>query len=150
MIPEEYTTEYLIMHEDEIDWDELSKNTNRSFSLVEVRLFRKRIDWGKYLVRPEHINSITTDILEVASKYFTKSTYTILSLSRGLPEEFVLKHREMFNIGNYILNNKPSEEFLLETIDEWKDNSTVRTAIPLKIDLSQEEYENIRLLYEVE
>lgn len=147
---EEYTTEYLIMHEDELDWDELSKNPNRSFSLVEIRLFRKRIDWGRYLVRPEHINSITSDMLELASKYFNKSTYTILSLARGIPEDFVLKHRTDFNIGNYILNNKPSEEFLLATIDEWKDNDTVRTAIPIKIDLSQEEYKNIKLLYEVE
>lgn len=57
------STEYLIMHEDEINWNELSKNPNRPLSLVEARLFRKNIDWKKYIIT--HAGTLTNDFLEV-------------------------------------------------------------------------------------
>ena len=145
----DYTTEYLIMHENEIDWEELSKNPDRSFSLIEVRLFRKRINWLTYL--PRHRDTLTTEILEMASKYFTDSVYKWLSYMNIPTEEFILRHKEKFDIPAVIHNRyNLSEEFLLEMIDYWKDNDTIKTSIPLKYDLTLPEYKSLRLLFEVE
>lgn len=144
----DYSTEYLIMHENEIDWEELSKDPNRSFSLIEVRLFRKRINWLTYL--PRHRDTLTTEILEVASKYFNNSVYKWLSYMNIPTEEFIVRHKDEFDIPAVIHNRyNLSEEFLLEMIDYWKDNDTIRTSIPLKYDLTKPEYKSIRLLFEI-
>ena len=145
---EDYSTEYLIMHEDEIDWDKLSKNPNRIFSLAEARLFRRKINWLQYLII--HSNSITPNILEVASKYFTPEVYKYLTYAGIANEEFVLNHRENFDILQYIISNLPSEDFLLAVLDCWKDDEFVKKTLAKRLDLSKAEYKNIRLLYEIE
>ena len=45
----------------------------RDFSLAEIRMFRKRIKWEKYLI--SHSNTLSENKLEVASKHFTKEIY---------------------------------------------------------------------------
>lgn len=42
------STEELIKFEDVLDWRDLS--IVRTFSFVEIRLFRKRIDWTHYIL----------------------------------------------------------------------------------------------------
>ena len=86
-------TEYLILHEDEIDWKSLSNDKNRSFSLSEIRMFRKRIDWIDYL----KTHNLSHDELEVASKHFTKSVYEFIALNNLADQDFIVKHKTDFD-----------------------------------------------------
>lgn len=141
------TTEYLILHEDELDWDELSKK--RQFSLVEIRLFRKRINWTKYLYK--YCSVMSSEMLEIASKYFNLTHYMILGINGNCSEEFVLNHLNDFTedgVNEYILSAAPSEEFLLKTVEYWKDKEDISKEIQKYID--SENYPSVSLLFEIE
>lgn len=118
MLIEELTTEYLILHEDEADWDAISKCKERDFSLPEIRMFRKKINWPAYLI--SHKDVLSTTKLEVASKHFTSEVYDIIiGLNIGAPE-FLLAHAEKLNYRLLIQTGKPSPELLIETVQYWK------------------------------
>lgn len=112
-----FTTEYLIMNESSIDWEKLSADKSRSFSLSEIRMFRKRIDWLVYLAN----HQLNQNELEVASKYFTPAVYNLLAILGVDDEKFILNHRHDFNWELLISNSYLSEDVLNKCIDEWKD-----------------------------
>lgn len=112
------TTDYLIMHENEVDWDKLSSDKDDGFSLVEVRLFRKRINWRKYITN--HPTQFNTDILEIGSKYFTKEIYDLLAGFGIATDGFIRNHPERFDFRLVIENCNISDETLMETNDYWE------------------------------
>ena len=143
-----YTTEYLIMHEDEIDWKSLSGDASRSFSLVEIRLFRSKIHWNAYLLM--HGMTMSLDMLETASKYFTSKEYALIAYLNLGSEEFVLNHLDSFFVPLYLEKNLPSERFLLETYNLWEDVSSTREKLKNEIysENLENEYSDILLLLE--
>lgn len=143
---EQLTTEYLILHENDVDWDALSSYPDRDFSLVEIRLFRKNINWEKYLI--SHSNILSDTKLEIASKYFTERIYTLLSSFNIATEDFIVRHADKFNFKSVILNCKMSQDALLETMDHWKDLPDIQNTFKESkyIDISQPEYSDIKLV----
>ena len=94
-----YSTEYLIIHENDINWDELSSDKDDMFSLVEIRLFRSKINWKKYLQTHSRSCPFTTQMLEVASKYFTPEIYDLLAAFDIPQEDFIENHLDDFTPG---------------------------------------------------
>ena len=84
------STEELIKFEDVLDWRDLS--IVRTFSFVEIRLFRKKIDWTHYIVR----NDMSEENMELASKYFTSQTYYYIARLNKATKSFILNHIENF------------------------------------------------------
>lgn len=90
-----YSTEYLILHENEMDWEKLSADASDYFSLIEARLFRKHINWKEYI--KTHSNILSEPFLEIASKYFTDAEYFELIVYGVCNyENFVIKHAKEF------------------------------------------------------
>lgn len=110
-------TEYMIMHEGDIDWEKLSKDSSRSLSLAEIRMFRKRINWCEYI----KTHDMSPDGLEIASKHFRQEEYNLIALLNYGLDDFILNHREKFDwlvlFGSHYL--KPST--IMACIDCWKD-----------------------------
>jgi hypothetical protein len=141
-----YNTEYLIMHEDDVDWNEISEDPEQYLSLVETRLFRKRINWKVYL--PLHQSSITHSILECASKYFNPEIYEILAGFDIVDDEFILNHREKFDYKLLIENAHVGADVLLETSNLWKDIPDIEKSFQnaKHIDINSDKYEQVKLI----
>lgn len=141
-----YNLEYLIQHENEINWDEISKDKEQFLSLVETRLFRKRINWKVYLLL--HQNWIDDKILECASKYFTKEIYTIISAIDIAGDKFILAHRKDVDFKLLIENSHVSEDTLLATMEIWKEIPDIKKSFANAkyIDIESEDYSKIKLI----
>lgn len=150
MNPEDYTTEYLILNENSINWEVMSGLPSRPLSLVEIRLFRKHINWYRYITT--HGSTMSPQMIETASKYFTPQVYTLLNYVDMVSEEFVINHMDKFNIPVYIISKMPSEEFILKTMDKWHFDDVIVKI--LKERLLEEKYKNnyptLKLMFEVE
>ena len=113
-----YTTEYLIIHEEEIDWDELSAYSEKVFTLTEIRLFRRKINWLLYLMH--HKDCFAREIeIEMASKYFSKPSWFLLLTKYTVSEEFLEKHKDEINWRNVLAHQPVSETFLMEHCNYW-------------------------------
>lgn len=143
---DEYTTEYLILHESEIDWDSLSADKNRSFSIPEIRIFRKRINWLKYITT----HNMNHNELEIASKYFSSSIYDVIALLDIADEEFIKNHRNNFNWEVLLSSATLSANLLNECFSSWKNISKDKLerafSINNKINIHDGTYDDI-LLY---
>jgi len=113
---DKFTTEFLIVNEEKIDWEALSRFAGRSFSLPEIRMFRKKINWTLYLLSHDMENDIE---IELASKYFTEQAFSILS-QEILSENIIRKFADKLNWESLMSRTNSSEEFLFEFIDYWK------------------------------
>jgi hypothetical protein len=117
-----FTTEFLIINEEKIDWDALSRFSGRSLSLPEIRMFRKRINWSMYLLS----HTIEKDIeIDLAAKYFNYITFTLLSSQDNLSKYIISKYAVDLNWYGIIRNYKYDEDFLFEHIDYWKHFSII-------------------------
>lgn len=147
-----YSTEYLIMHEDSINWEELSSNKDDFFSLVEIRLFRKRINWKAYFC--SHLNSytMTPQMFEIASKYFDDAVYRIISDFGIAPSEFIEAHPEKFNFENVIRYCNITEDALLNCEQYWKNISNIKEIFyeSKYISLNSPNFSRIKLMLEIE
>ena len=141
----EYSTEYLIIHEDEIDWLDLSQNKNRSFSLPEIRMFRNKIHWNIYCF--EH--RMNYPELLIASKYFDRTTYKILSIYHNIPEQFIELHLDEIFWDDLIANSALDEEFLFKHSEYWMNTPIQilqeRFLKNTKIDLHSGDYDRLVL-----
>lgn len=141
----ELTTEYLIINEETIDWDELSKESSRSFSLAEIRMFRKRIIWSEYI--KNHNMSLIQ--LNIASKYFDVGVYRMIALLNAAPEEFIISHMDNFLWLTILATCKLSCETIFKCKECWEIYPREKIAIALKsnkqIDLSDESYKSLVL-----
>lgn len=124
MLCEFYSTEYLISHEDELDWEEISSNKSIVLSNTDIKIFGKKINWKTYLIN--HQNFITTEVLEIASKYFNNDTYTLLSSFGIATEEFILNHSDKFDFELIIENCSMSEDGLLQSQSYWVDIPNIK------------------------
>ena len=145
-----FSTEYLILHENEINWEELSSDKDEFFSLVEVRLFRSKINWKQYLIN--HSEYVNTQILETASKYFTKEIYEILAAFNITTEDFLKAHPEKFDFQSVIQNCEISEETLLQTKKYWDTLPNLKELFynSKYIKIEDPEYSSIKLMLETE
>ena len=145
-----FSTEYLILHENEINWEELSSDKDEFFSLVEVRLFRSKINWKQYLIN--HSEYVNTQILEIASKYFTKEIYEILAAFNITTEDFLKAHPEKFDFQSVIQNCEISEETLLQTKKYWDTLPNLKELFynSKYIKIEDPEYSSIKLMLETE
>ena len=143
-----YSAEYLIMHEDDVDWEKISADPEQYLSLIETRLFRKRINWKVYL--PLHQNLITDSILECASKYFDSDIYEILAGFDIVNDKFILNHRDKFDYKLLIENAHVGADVLLETLDLWKSIPDIKKSFQNSkyIDIDSDKYEQIKLILE--
>lgn len=146
-----YSTEYLIIHENELNWDELSTMRDDYFSLVEVRLFRKKINWKLYFESHGENCPITTEILNIGAKYFTPSTYKILEEFNIATDDFIVQHPENFHFESIIRNCNISEDALLKTRQYWENIFNIKQIFNESkyIKLSNPKYEQIKLILEV-
>lgn len=146
-----YSTEYLIIHEDELDWEELSSNKDDMFSLVEIRLFRSKINWRVYL--ESHLRScpFTLQMMEIASKYFDENIYRMLASFNLAEEEFIMNHLNDFDFQLLIKNSNLSEDFLLNTLDYWCDIPDIEEVFKKSkyINVESPNYGQIKLILEV-
>ena len=144
---DEYSTEYLIMHEDTIDWDELSAKKDFSLSLVEVRLFRSKINWRKYLNTHRFMS---TDALEIASKYFTEENYRQIAAFNIATDHFVKNHPDRFDFTLLLKSTKLEESTILELQEYWENIPDIFSIISESnyIDLESEEYANLSVMLE--
>lgn len=147
-----HSTEYLIIHEDEMDWDALSSIPDDMFSLVEIRLFRKRINWKLYFESHSISCPFTTQMLEMGSKYFTQEVYMILSNFGIATEDFIENHIDDFDFRSVILNCNISEDFLLENAEKWKNIKDIEDIFYRSkfVLLGTPQYSNLRLFLEME
>lgn len=145
-----FSTEYLILHENEINWEELSSDKDEFFSIVEVRLFRSKINWKQYLIN--HSEYVNTQILEIASKYFTKEIYEILAAFNITTEDFLKAHPEKFDFQSVIQNCEISEETLLQTKKYWDTLPNLKELFynSKYIKIEDPEYSSIKLMLETE
>lgn len=145
-----FSTEYLILHENEINWEKLSSDKEEFFSLVEVRLFRSKINWKQYLIN--HSEYVNTQILEIASKYFTKEIYEILAAFNITTEDFLKAHPEKFDFQSVIQNCEISEETLLQTKKYWDTLPNLKELFynSKYIKIEDPEYSSIKLMLETE
>ena len=145
-----FSTEYLILHENEINWEKLSSDKDEFFSLVEVRLFRSKINWKQYLIN--HSEYVNTQILETASKYFTKEIYEILAAFNITTEDFLKAHPEKFDFQSVIQNCEISEETLLQTKKYWDTLPNLKELFynSKYIKIEDPEYSSIKLMLETE
>ena len=146
-----YSTEYLILNEESINWEKLSGDPEDYFSLVEIRLFRSKINWKTYL--KSHIKScpFTTQMLEVGSKYFDKTVYQILASFNIPTEDFIISHIDNFDIVKVIENCNVSQELLLEISEKWVDIENIKDSFKRAkfIDIDSPEFSDIKLLLEM-
>lgn len=144
-----YSTEYLIIHEDEIDWDQLSSQSDDFFSLVEIRLFRKKINWKRYLL--SHKNSMSTLNLEVASKYFTKEIYDEIASYNIADEDFISNHKDDFDFKIVISNCNVSAQMLNSCQEKWIDIPGIKNIFlsAKYIDIDSPDFSDIKLLLEI-
>ena len=112
-----FTTEFLIINEENINWDALSGFPRRSFSLPEIRMFRKRIKWSMYLFTHEFKND--TEI-EFASKYFDENAFALLS-QYELSKHTISLFADKLNWTGLFMKYCHDEDFLFEYIDHWKE-----------------------------
>ena len=145
-----FSTEYLILHENEINWEKLSSDKEEFFSLVEVRLFRSKINWKQYLIN--HSEYVNTQILEIPSKYFTKEIYEILAAFNITTEDFLKAHPEKFDFQSVIQNCENSEETLLQTKKYWDTLPNLKELFynSKYIKIEDPEYSSIKLMLETE
>lgn len=147
-----FSTEYLIIHENDVDWEKLSSDKDDMFSLIEIRLFRSKINWKSYIM--SHLRScpFTTQMMEVASKYFDDAIYTILASFNVADEDFILNHKEKFNFELLIKNSNLSEKFLLETMENWVHLENIEEIFKSSkyINLEDPKYNQIKLIFEVD
>lgn len=144
---DDYSTEYLIMHEDTIDWDELSANKDFSLSLVEARLFRSKINWRKYLNTHRFMS---TDALEIASKYFTEENYRQLAAFNIVTDNFVKSHPEKFDFTILLKSAALKESTILDLQEYWSKIPGIFKIISesIFIDLESEEFANLAVMLE--
>lgn len=116
MNKKDLTTEDLIIHENEIDWEELSENKERSFNLSEIRIFRKRINWAKYLMYHE----MSPIQMEVASKYFDNYAYRVIAIYNLATPEFIEKHKDDFDWDYLLAFSTYNAKLLDDCLDCWK------------------------------
>jgi len=110
-----FTTDFLIINEENIDWEILSQFKGRSFSMAEIRMFRKKIQWNLYLIN----HALSNIELNIASKYFSDSVFAVLSAFVSLPEEFIKKHHTKLSWKYLIQRSYISEDLLFELQDDW-------------------------------
>lgn len=143
------SVEDIIRNEDNIDWESASFQTTRNLTLVEVRLFRSKINWNLYVLR----HKMTTECLECASKYFAKETYNRIAAFNFATEEFIVNHKDDFNWSVVIANCKLSEETLLNCVDSWVHRPHYDLMRIFKeareFDIFAGGYEQVRLLVEL-
>ena len=145
----QYTTEYLILNEDTIDWERLSRDSDDSFTLPEIRIFRKKINWKEYLL--SHKSTISLRELEVASKYFTKEIYNEIAAYNIADDEFIINHKDKFDFRIVIPNCNISETTLMACVDYWEHIPDIKDIfIRAKyIDINSREFSGIKLLLKV-
>lgn len=146
-----YSTEYLIIHEDEIDWDKLSANPEDSFSLIEIRLFRKRINWKLYFRNHSKTCPFTTQMLEIASKYFDKETYCTLAAFNMVEQDFIENHLDDFDFYDIIRYCKVNQEFLMNTTERWINLKNLSELFEKSefIDLEDPSFAEVKLLMDM-
>lgn len=143
-----YSTEYLIIHENELNWDELSSLENDSFSLIEIRLFRNKINWKKYLI-PGRVMS--TSELNIGSKYFTEDDFRRLAAFKITTDDFLLAHPEKFNMvllfsgGNFL-----KEDTIVKLKKYWEQIPNIRELIKKSVGNDLKKFQNLTLLLEAE
>lgn len=142
-----YSTEWLITHENSVDWDKLSSDKDENFSLIEIRLFRSKINWSSYL---NTHRMMTTSELEVASKYFKESHYRQLAAFDIATDEFVLKNIEKFNIYILLKCTSLSESTILKIIQDKIGDPKIKECIKLSpyINLESKEFSQLALFLE--
>jgi hypothetical protein len=92
----------------------------------------------------------SSEILEIAHKYFSKEIFNKIAFFNIAEEDFIRKYREKFDWKILIENSSLSEDLLLDCIKEWENipieelEKCFRKA--RKIDLKSKGYETI-LLY---
>jgi len=112
-----FTVEFLILNEEDIDWEQLSDFKDRRFSLPEIRMFRKKINWNLYV--PNHV--MNENEIDIASKYFSEELIYKLPSMQELTEKIVRKFRNKIHWSLLLLKSKFPESFLLEMSSSWKD-----------------------------
>lgn len=112
---DQFTTDFLIVNEENIDWESLSQFKGRSFSLAEIRMFRKSIQWNLYLIN-HALNEIE---LDVAAKHFTDSVFNVISAFVNLSEKFIRKYKDRLSWRYLIRKSNLSEDFLFEMEEYW-------------------------------
>lgn len=144
-----YSIEYLIKNEDVIDWEALSGDKDDSLNLVEIRLFRKRINWSKYL---NCHRIMSTDELEMASKYFTKNHYDQLAAFEIATDEFIIKHAENFDFRILLKSAKLSDDNIMNLRQYWENIPGIEGIIKNSkyIDLESSEYSQLAVMLESE
>lgn len=147
-----YSTEYLIIHEDDIDWDELSANPDDSFSLVEIRLFRKRINWKLYFRTHSISCPFNSQMLEIGSKYFDKEVYSMLANFGIAGQDFIENHINDFDFKDIIKNCNVNQEFLMNNTEKWSNYENLIDLFRKSkyIDLDDPNFLEIKLLLEME
>lgn len=113
----EINTKYLIINEDNIDWVKLSSDPNRYFSLAEVRIFRKRINWFVYLTNHPDVYE---DNLRIASKFFDGHVWKYLSDNYKLSEGFIEDYVDNLNWIGLFKNSPMSAEFIMKYKEKWE------------------------------
>jgi len=114
-----FSTEFLIINEDSIDWQTISRFSNRSFSLPEIRMFRNKINWTTYLLT--HYMERDIDI-EKAAKYFSENDFKLLSRQK-LSKEIISLFADRLCWKSLIESAIDDEDFLFEKIEHWKNIS---------------------------
>jgi hypothetical protein len=115
------TTEDLITLEDELNWYLLSRV--RSFSFIEIRLFRKRISWPHYIMR----NDMSDECMELASKYFTPDTYRYISFLGKASKDFIMNHISDFGDHWQLLfkSTTVDDDIVFAFEPYWKDRMNI-------------------------
>lgn len=146
-----YTTEYLILNENNLDWDQLSSDSDDSFSLIEIRLFRKRINWKLYF--RTHITTCPFDMqmLEMGSKYFDKETYSMLAVFNMIDQDFIEDHIEEFDFRDIIKHCRVDQDFLKDNIEKWSNYENLPELFKKSefIDINSPDFSEIKLLIEM-
>lgn len=111
-----FNVKFLIENEEQIDWEKLSLMKERTFSVPEIKMFGRKIEWHVYLFN--HI--LDEEQLAVAEKYFKDNAniYHILS-DQPLSEEFLRRNADKVNWKKVLSNSELSEDFIFEMIDHW-------------------------------
>lgn len=132
----QFNVKFLIENEDNIDWEKLSFMRERSFSVPEIKMFGKKIDWHIYLFN----HTLDDDQLAVAEKYFKDNhhLYSILS-DQPLPEDFLRRNADKVNWKKVFANSELSEDFIFEMIDYW----IVENQYAIKQALLENKYMNV-------
>ena len=141
----------LILNEDSIEWDKFSAS-KKHLSLAEVRLFRSKIKWNIFFIKGGVLDH---NQLNVASKYFTSTTYQLLSNMHWVSQQFISEFKDRFNWEKLIRTVYLTPATILSSLDIIKEqipnSSDLKSAFEsaLFFRITDPEYEEIKLYVDV-